>query len=72
MYLYSLKNTGSLWMTSNKFNVHQRTVKKVVYKATLNYLSTKMIKVPLTQDEMHKKVAELLELTSLNHFVSHL
>ena len=52
MYLYYLKDTASLWMSANTFNVHQCTVTKVVMevcKAIVNYLSKKMIKIPLTQ-----------------------
>ena len=59
--LYYLKDTGSTWMTANTFGIHQCTVSKVVVEfssAVVKNMTPKLITLPKTVEDMHKKVSE--------------
>ena len=59
--LYYIKDTGSLWMTTNTFGVHQSTVSKVVdevCKTIADKLGPRYIYLPKTVEDMLKKVSE--------------
>ena len=61
MCLYSLKDTGLIWMTNNTCGVHQCIVSKVIVEvcyAIVSNLSGSLIQVPVTVEQMCEKVAD--------------
>ena len=59
--LYCLKDTGSMTMTANTFGIHQCALSKVVKEKCIvivTYMVLKLIKLPISQDEMLPKISE--------------
>ena len=59
--LYCLKDTGSMTMTANTFGIHQCALSKVVKEVCIvivTYMVLKLIKLPISQDEMLPKISE--------------